>query len=291
MIVFLGLIGLLVLFWFANGGKVSIKNMAGQHFTVQSPLSSTTPRNWLPFLTPTSQGGRGVGSAGAGSSQTTGNTSGELISISADGVHASDPSQEYITLYASGTNISPIMISGMQLHSARTGNSVTIGEGTTYAQTGQAASQGPISLAPGQSAIITTGRSPIGVSFRENKCSAYLAQFQTFTPSLSQNCPLPQQELASQPSLAGNSQCSYAVSQIAPCQSVISVPNAPAGCSQFITQRFTYNGCVSAHQSDSNFLSSQWRVYLGLSQELWNNAGDSIILTDSSGKVITGVNY
>ncbi|HEX8993775.1 MAG TPA: hypothetical protein VF803_00810 [Candidatus Paceibacterota bacterium] len=282
---------LLIVFWFINGGISTIKrpSLNTQSFTIESPLSTSSPHVWLPFLTPAQRG------LPAGTAQQAGQTQGGYgqyaISINPDGARASDPSQEYITIYASSANASPIVLTGLSLRSARAGVTAPIGAGVRIATLGQTSTEGPITLAPGESAIVSTGRSPVGLSFKENKCSAYLSQFQTFVPSLAQNCPLPQNDLSARPDLAGDMSCTQAVSQISPCQTVVSAPSASPVCAQFITQRFTYNGCVQAHQSDSNFLSSQWRVYLGLSQEMWSNTGDTVLLIDTAGKVVASTTY
>ena len=57
------------------------------------------------------------------------------------------------------------------------------------------------------------------------------------------------------------------------------------------TTQFSYNGCVAQNEGDSNFASSDWRVYLDVSKELWNNDHDTIRLLDSQGEVVAVTSY
>ena len=293
ILIFLGAIALLVLFWFINGGMKSLGKQSS--FLIQSPLATSSNHVWLPFLTPAQQHFPAAQTSGAAGSAQGGTwSSGDGVTISDySGARASDPQQEYIEIYANQTNTGSVVLSGMQLKSVATGHTATIGGGTQTAYIGQATSPAAISLMPGESAIISTGRSPVGISFRENECTGYLSQFQTFTPRLASNCPFPQTELQSRSDLANDPLCTQAVAQITACQTVLSAPSAPAACAQFITNDLTYNGCATAHHADPNFSSptSPWRIYLGLGSELWSNTGDTIELLDDHGAVVTSVKY
>ena len=290
-------LALLLALWFMQGAKRT--QLTGQ--LIQSPLATTSaPHQWLPFAggIPGTSIGPSSGSSAADTGAVSG--AGEQSSAAGPGVsildyaaaRVSDPQQEYIVLYANQTNAAPIAVSGWQLRSARTGRTAPIGGGVETALTGQPASPSVIMLAPGQSAVISTGRSPVGLSFRENKCTGYLSQFQIFTPALAQRCPVPQTELQKQAGLASDQQCLFAAGSIAPCRSVVQPPGAVSdACGMFLQQNFTYNGCVQAHRNDPDFGGGQWRIFLGQSTELWNNAGDKIDVLDMQGKVVASVMY
>jgi len=287
---------LLIVLWFMRGGNHA---QLGSKM-IQSPLATSTRYQWLPFAggvpgTSIGQSGAVSGSGSAASNVPEAPTVSTNSSVSITeyfGARASDPQQEYFILTANPTNTAPVSISGWQVRSTRSGHTATIGGGTETALTGQAASPSIISLAPGQSAVISTGRSPVGISFRENKCTGYFAQFQTFAPSLAHRCPYPQAELSARSGLANDQQCVFAANTLAPCQAVTQLPgNISDACSMFLQQTFTYNGCVNAHRNDPDFGGGQWRVFLGQSAELWNNAGDEIAIIDMQGKTQASVTY
>jgi len=89
---------------------------------------------------------------------------------------------EYLTLSIIGSYSDPIRISGWTLTN---GTSTTgIPEGAVLLQQGIVNTEAPITLYPGERALIITGPSPVGTSFRINTCSPLLEKFQSFTPSL-----------------------------------------------------------------------------------------------------------
>ncbi|MDE2213173.1 MAG: lamin tail domain-containing protein [Patescibacteria group bacterium] len=294
-----GLLAVLVLFWYVSGKPGA--NTLGS-LTISSPISTSTPHNWLPFW-----GGATV-SSGSNSSysykpptNTFGSVSlpgfqtsaleGEIMIEEYDGARASDPEEQYITLYANPGNSGSIDLSGWQLRSIKTGQSVRIPGAVETALLGEAQSPGDVTLAPGDTAVVTTGRSPIGVSFLENECSQYLAQFQLYTPGFSLACPLPESEIQNTP-LAQDQSCTEAVAGVSPCHTPTSAPSGVSQqCSDFMVSRFSYNGCVLAHQNDTNFEGKQWRIFLGLQSTLWNSTGDTIALLDPEGHLVATVTY
>ena len=100
-----------------------------------------------------------------------------------------DVAKEYIQIVASRRNLQPINISNWSIRSAVTGKGLQIGAGSYLPFGGQVNSEGAIFLNPGDRAVIVTGRSPFGVSFRLNTCTGYLEQFQDYTPRLPLECP------------------------------------------------------------------------------------------------------
>ncbi len=305
---------ILILFWFASGrpnadslGSLFVKSplAASLSTTTETPAVKT---NWLPFWNPETasqtswqpapqyQGGNfgGIPAIPALAHFAPSPAGGEVLIQDYSAARSSVPSQEYIVIYASSANPGPITLSGWQLRSPITGRGAYIGGGIEVPHPGEADTLQPIKLNPGDSAVITTGRSPIGASFRENECSGYLAQFQYFTPSFTQGCPLPQDDLAryGSPQDVQDYRCIQAVAGLSSCQAAIGAPaGVTSSCSDFITQHFTYSGCVATHQSDQNFLGRRWRVYLGQDSEMWSNTGDVIALFDESGRLVTAVTY
>ncbi len=305
---------ILILFWFASGRP----NAAALNtLFIRSPLATSggmtttgvPASNWLPFWNPAEQPQQ-AGQAGTqyqyqgtvgivpNAPQLTGYlpsaAGGKVIIQDYSGARSSVPEQEYITVYASSANSEPIDITGWQLRSAVTGRGGVIGVGTEMPVLGQNGATAPIQLRPGDIAIITSGRSPIGTSFRENACVGYLGQYQYFAPPFAQGCPAPQNELtlAADPQNAQDSSCVNAVRALQPCKAVITAyPGVSNSCSDFMIRRFSYNGCVEAHQNDANFKGARWRIFFGGYSDMWNNQSDIVALLDEGGRLVTAVTY
>lgn len=205
---------------------------------------------------------------------------------------ASDPTSEYLVIYNSGYG--QIDIAGWSLQSALTGVRMYIPAGVNLFKLGALNSLSDIVLPTGGSAIITSGPSPVGVSFRENECSGYLNELQRYTPSLSRQCPSPSEsitETGAGLSILG-SDCYDYVQQLSSCHFPQSVPgNLNASCRLFISDNFSYNGCVDTYRNSTSFEGSTWRIYLGSPVELWQNQHDIIRLLDANGRTVSVVRY
>lgn len=202
---------------------------------------------------------------------------------------------EYVAIAAAYGNSKPITITGWSLQSVISGVRVYIPSGVSPFTLGALNTLSPIQLEPGVSAVVATGLSPTGVSFRENKCTGYLEQFQSFTPSLSQSCPAPSEEMplnASTIATYGDT-CVDFVQTLPYCRFYTGfVPQgATAACSAFIGERLSYNGCVRQHKIDSDFFENTWRIYLDSPVELWRNSHDVIRLLDAEGRTVDVLTY
>lgn len=93
-----------------------------------------------------------------------------------------NPTYEHVTLEVIGGAGDPVIVSGWTLSS--TYGSVRIPEGVVLFRQGNVDPHQAISLYPGESILFSFGRSPVGVSFRENLCTPLLEKFQTFVPPL-----------------------------------------------------------------------------------------------------------
>jgi len=206
-----------------------------------------------------------------------------------------DPQEEYLALTASFSNTSPINITGWSLQSITNGARASLPIGVRILTMGIGGSPSDVYVDPGKSAYVVTGSSPVGVSFRENICSGYLNQFQTFTPDVDQSCPTPREEL---PNTADNiatygESCIDFVRTVGQCRHFIgSFPNnITNSCQSFVKNVLTYNGCVQRNQWRPSFSTGDWRLYLGRSQEMWNNSHDVIRLLDTEGRTVDVWSY
>ncbi len=201
---------------------------------------------------------------------------------------------EYIVLHMNDSATTTAQITGWQLKSLSSQQSVTIPDGTELFFSGQVNGTEPIVMTPGDTVYLMTGVSPVGYNFRLNKCSGYLSQYQTFIPYISTNCPTPQNEsLAFIPNITGNRACQDYVKSLSSCRT----PTNPIPvtwsyeCNNFITTKLTYSSCVDRHKNDNDFYLKEWRVYLGYSQTIWQSDREDIVLYDNNGKIVSELTY
>jgi hypothetical protein len=207
---------------------------------------------------------------------------------------ATNPQNEYVKISLSSNAPGPVTISGWSLVSDVSGKAATIPEGTEVPRSGIVNAIEPIVLKPGDRAIIASGRSPIGASFRENVCIAYFAQFQRFSPALPNSCPMPNNELNQHygSNLIRDPLCIDYVDDLSRCELVLSPPPTLSGsCQNFLTTYLNYSGCLNTHEHDYNFKGTTWRIYLGRDAALWRKTNESIRLLDSSGKTVDLFSY
>lgn len=217
------------------------------------------------------------------------------VHLSLGDAQASDPSLEYVQLLAGYSISSPVVISGWSLQSALSGARVFIPEGAPDFVMGIVNNVVPVMLSAGDTASITTGASPVGVSFEENMCSGYLRELRTFTPDIASECPSPKSSL---PETAENLQkygsaCFDYVGSLFACHfpgTALPGSLSPA-CQSFIVNTYSYNGCVNNFRYDSSFHLSSWHLYLNHAIELWGNTHDVIRLLDAQGYVVDSLSY
>lgn len=202
---------------------------------------------------------------------------------------------EYVSIRTNAGNTSPIDITGWAIVSAVSGAGMRIPQGVATYRMGAVPTAEDIYLAPGDEAVLVSGYSPEGVSFRTNACTGYLAQFQSFTPSLPDSCPSPQSQM---PNTLANLQaygasCIDLVARIPSCTYYLSQfpADISASCRSFVTNALSYNGCLDTNQWQPGFAGHAWRVYLGSGQPLWNPAHDVIRLLDASGRTVNVLSY
>lgn len=210
------------------------------------------------------------------------------------GAGSSDPNNEYFELQVSQSAGVPINLSEWRLVSEASGSIAQIPKGTEIPISGTVNASEHIILSPGDRAIVLSGRSPIGASFRENKCIGYFSTFQSFSPSLPQSCPLPSDELSTYygPDYIRDAACIDYVNRLSRCQVVLTPPNTVSStCKNFLTTHLNYNGCVESHRNDANFLGDTWRIYLGRTTSMWRTKHEIVKLLDVNGKTVDAFSY
>lgn len=210
------------------------------------------------------------------------------------GAGSADPRNEYVEISVSQNAGIPINLSEWTLASDASGSSVIIPKGTEVPTSGVVNAAQDIVLAPGERALIISGQSPIGASFRENKCIGYFSTFQRFSPPLPQNCPDPSSELSSfyGTDYIRDASCIDYVNKLSRCQVALSPPvNISGACQSFSVKYFNYNGCVDAHKNDADFDGDTWRIYLGRTGSMWRTRHEIVKLLDVHGKTVDAFSY
>lgn len=309
---FIGVFVFIFLIWIATGGPIHPLAFSGPRLAQPEELGGGTylslPR--APFMIgdsnvslPGSTGGGAVGGSNVSvPSLISGTAFGAispyrgLVSMNhyVSGAGAADPQNEYIEINVSQSARTPINLSGWTLRSDATGASAIIPKGTEIPISGTINASEDLLLPAGMRAIVISGRSPIGASFRENKCIGYFSNFQKFYPTLPQNCPPASDELESfyGSGYVSDAVCINYVNKLPRCEVALSPPATVSGaCQDFMVKYLNYNGCMEAHQQDIDFKGDAWRVYLNRSNAMWRSRHEIVKLLDASGKTVDAFGY
>ncbi len=200
--------------------------------------------------------------------------------------------KEYVRISVSGSLPEKVLISGMSLYSPITGKTAIIGGANPLPRVGEVNMEPLLWAEPGDILYVNTASSPIGVSFRTNLCTGYLAQYQIFRPSMKENCPAGDDEATYlKTSLVFDSACMNELSKINSCEVTNNLSKMGVLCQSFVRANLNYNACLTNHFKDTNFPKREWYVYLRKTEELWKNDDEIIKLVDSEKKTIDSVSY
>ncbi len=207
-----------------------------------------------------------------------------------------DSLHEYVLIRANDRNTVKVGITGLKLRSMITGVEYSIDEGVPIYFRNIINKGEAIFLKPGDSAYVITGRSPLGVSFKSNKCVGYLKQYQTFYPQLQNDCPRIYYEGLPERPNALNDECLLYVERFPACLTLTSDTELEVtkkygnDCASYIKKKANYDYCIAAHKSDPDFYDPTWYIYLGQSSHVWRLKREWIRLLDSNEKKISEIN-
>jgi len=203
-----------------------------------------------------------------------------------------DGTGEYVVLQTAQTNTEKVLITGLRLESEASGRSIDIPKAAYLPFQNQVNTEQPVYLGPGEIAYIITGRSPVGMSLRLNKCTGFYNQFQSFNPGIPSRCPYPASEPLPPPANQYNDQCLNYISSLPGCFTVISPPlDISPECQRYVTTELNYTKCVDHHKNDRDFYDGDWRLYLNRGNALWKTSRELIHLLDQNGKIIDAITY
>lgn len=226
--------------------------------------------------------------------QTYGNPSTDAGAISlALGTVATAPQAEYLVITANTANTAPVSLGGWSLQSVYTGVRHTLPQAAPTFTQGVVNAVQPISLVPGGSVVVSSGVSPVGVSFRENACTGFLSQFQPFTPPLQTRCASASGALPDTPQTraAYGDACFDFLYSLPSCTFPQTLPaSLPPSCVQALREALTYNSCMRGNRTAPGFFGTDWRAYLASPIPLWREH-DVVRLLDPSGRIVDVLSY
>ncbi|MBU6414807.1 hypothetical protein KGQ34_00995 [Patescibacteria group bacterium] len=202
------------------------------------------------------------------------------------------PDKEYITLRSNNPSQN-IIITGWTVES-RYGGTMTIPPGRNIPEID--AVDSPIILPPGSAVSITTGNNNYPYNFRENGCTAYFNQNQTFAPGISNSCYGGNDYSATELLNRGfNSECVDYIRSLNSCR----IPNIPFdtqlkikdACVQFVTDNISYSGCVARWRDTKDFLKNAWHIFMRRTSNFWDARHDYAVLRDQNGLIVDEFSY
>ena len=216
------------------------------------------------------------------------------------GLNNPDPSQEYIPLYTNLGAGEKVDITGWKIQSSRTGNWVKIGKASLLPLPPSKEQSSDVVVRQGDVVYLVKGFSPVGVSFRNNKCTGYLAEDREFYPSMSRDCPRTINE--NLPSFSTNldrdDECRALIERIPACTTPERYTNfkklpdtISSSCKDYLKTQVNYNTCVAKHSSDTDFQGKTWYVYFNLFGPLWRSKTEKITLYDNNGLEVSSYSY
>lgn len=306
---FLGIIAFFFILWYATGGPTRPISFAGPYITPITDIDTVQEG----YGDPNASFGDSIWGSITDIERTVANMQRDASDLRAfgtasplegkvrisgtGGTSEEDPNQEYVTLYVAGD--SPIDITGWTLVSGATGKQATIPGAATLPRVGQVNQTGPVVLQPGDEAIVITGESPIGVSFRENSCTGYLDERQDFYPSLTNSCPdaLDEFDRFYTGNELDDDRCYELIRSTPSCTTPRDSSRISNSCSTLVDDYLNYNGCIDHHYHESTFADDTWRIYLGYGNgrgrdsELWKSTRDAVKLLDRDGRTVDLYTY
>mgnify|MGYP001587682543 FL=1 len=212
--------------------------------------------------------------------------------ISINNINNGGTFNEYAVLSTDLDDNESVVITGWKLKSTVTGREIVIGGAANIPIVG-VRDQSPITLPTNAEVIVSTGFSPIGTSFRINKCAGFLEERKNFSPSIWTRCPATIDDV---PPLSRtiNDICLDYIENLPRCE----IPgerdfpdNLTNACETFLKTKVDYENCVVNHVGDPDFLEPEWRVYTGLGGIWGREKRENIQLLDNSGKVVDTYGY
>lgn len=195
------------------------------------------------------------------------------------------PDKEYLVFIARPLDRKLLNVSGIKIEN-KSGEIETIGNASGDFLQAKVNQNEPIVISENTTITISSGKSPVGVSFRENICSGFLNQYQTFTPPLPENCPSALSIMRNS-GITLSSSCEEYLKTMPNCTITETFPESVSDdCRKLVKESINYNQCVLVTKNSTSFQLNSYRVYLNRESEFFQNTQDLIKMIDQSGKVV-----
>jgi hypothetical protein len=212
-----------------------------------------------------------------------------IVFLETGDADSSSLENEYLIINIKNTT-KPISITGWKLKSTKTGKSIILKQGvkTIYGLNSDLNYIKDISVSDGDQIIIATKESPIGFSFKNNKCIGFFENDYNFTPSLNNDCP----DLNTNLPDNLDEECVEYIENLNHCEAPKQIPTRlENNCNEYITNKINYKTCVLKHKQDSDFYKNEWRIFLNRKNEYWKQNNEEIQLLDKNEKIIDVLSY
>ncbi len=178
-------------------------------------------------------------------------------------------------------------ITGWQIKTNRSGEYIPQAI-NLYDPSGLAA-QGDVVVRQGQYVNIYSSSGPFNL--RLNKCIGYIGNSNKFTPALPTSCPYIDESAVSKMGFTGA--CESYIYSLGSCEvpnlNSAQVPQNDYACRDYLANNFNYKACFTAHAGDADFLSNEWRIFMGSSPLDQNH--DTVDLFDGNGLLVDQYTY
>ncbi len=188
-----------------------------------------------------------------------------------------------------GDSETPVVLDGWKLRSES--DIIVIPKAVEYYR-GSVGGEKNITLRKGDRVSLYSNSGAIFGGFRVNKCMGYLTKAYNFIPSFYAGCPAVQERITQQKLGEFSSTCIAYVRSLSSCDTPPADPPVPVfdyACRQFL-RTLNYDTCVERFGNDGNFLSNDWKVWLGGvtggSRNIVNSRHDKIQLIAGDGTIV-----
>ncbi|PIR47023.1 MAG: hypothetical protein COV07_01105 [Candidatus Vogelbacteria bacterium CG10_big_fil_rev_8_21_14_0_10_45_14] len=181
---------------------------------------------------------------------------------------------------------SALTITGWKMVNSR-GMVATIPKATRSFMQGVINSTEDVIVERREEVIVSDTTSPVGVSFKVDRCSGFLEEFQDFNPPLSLSCPSPVELVRARGANPPDASCASYVENLPSCQIGLNsgYSSLSQSCRGYVADTISQQSCVEKFGGRFDFFVPEWRVYLG-SPGFFNPASDTIYIFDQDGALV-----
>ena len=209
-------------------------------------------------------------------------------------VKKSNPLEEYFVILVSNDTPIPFSLTGWKILDFNGKKSYTFGKGVSRLFPLGRNLRENIGIEAGTVIIVSSGKSPVGDSFRINRCTGFREQFKDFSPALKRACPNVREflEKTTKSISFSDEVCYNVLSRIGRCEAVVGrTPGASSECKAFIQEDLTEKGCVAAFKNNPSFYLPEWRVFLNSKKEIWKGDSNALYLLDNQDLLVATLIY